>query len=226
MIHHFYEICTEKQGLASSGGDQGSFIDQNSNLKVAESSEVDSLCNQESFHDRIKNSSVWCQKFDSRRQRSEKSVHQGLNHDPSTLVSPPKVVGDGKIDLENQWLMKLSNQENSDTKISQLPLALPSPKAPSESWLKRTLPTVSSRNTSMSRPYPASQIHARGQSPKWETIVKSSNGHLRFAEVVNFIYFYVPILCITSLVRTSCLKSFTYLFIYFFQDLLAPIPEA
>lgn len=95
---------------------------------------------------------------------------------------------------ENQPPMKLDNGETSYACSMKLPLALPLPKAPSESWLKRTLPTVSSRNTS-SWSNLASNIHVPSQAPKtasldpkWEIIVKSSNvhrGHLRFAEVIQ-----------------------------------------
>ncbi|KAE9616925.1 hypothetical protein Lal_00035118 [Lupinus albus] len=116
--------------------------------------------------------------------------HQDSRQDPNTLASS-KVVGDGKIDLERKSLMKLGHQQTSDASSLKLPLALPLPKAPSESWLTRTLPTVSLRNTS-SWSNLISNNHAPTQSPKtalvdpkWEIIVKSSNvlhGRLRFSE--------------------------------------------
>ncbi|KAJ7981583.1 DUF688 family protein [Quillaja saponaria] len=127
-------------------------------------------------------------------QQLNKSGKQGspsnLVQDSVTLASS-KVFGERKIDLESQWLMKLLNQRSSHVNYLQLPIAPPLPKSPSESWLKRTLPTISSRNTT-SRSSLASYIHTRSQTskaasfdPKWETIVKSSNvdnGHLRFSE--------------------------------------------
>lgn len=81
-----------------------------------------------------------------------------------------KVVTDGSIDLETRRLMRYS-----DAMHLKPPLALPSLKAPSESWLKRTLPTVSSRNVS-SRSCVAtpSQTSKISLVPKWETIVKYS----------------------------------------------------
>ncbi|KAH7533197.1 hypothetical protein FEM48_Zijuj04G0104600 [Ziziphus jujuba var. spinosa] len=101
-----------------------------------------------------------------------------------------KLASDKKIDLENERNVKLSNQGNAHGSLLHKPLALPLPKSPSESWLKRTLPTISSRNTTYSS---RSSLAARGSQvskasnldPKWETIVKTSNvhhGHLRFSE--------------------------------------------
>ncbi|KAI9093338.1 hypothetical protein K1719_027352 [Acacia pycnantha] len=176
-----------KTNLSNKLGNQGRDLPQNSSPKVGECEKIDSARDQENFHGRIQTSSISSRKFkwagdvevESERQVATKSVDQGLNQDFCTLGSP-KVVGDCKIDLESQRLMKLSNQGNSDTKNLQLPL----PKAPSESWLNRTLPIISSRNMSL-RSSPVAHIHGRGQSPKWETIVKSPNlhhEHLRFSE--------------------------------------------
>ena len=113
--------------------------------------------------------------------KNQESTH-GSTQDPCTLASP-KVGDDGKIDLESQCLMKLGHQETPDVSCLQLALALPSLKAPSESWLKRTLPTISSKNI-YSKPNLAANIHARSQThktsslyPKREPIVKSSNVH-------------------------------------------------
>ncbi|KAJ1441839.1 hypothetical protein SESBI_01040 [Sesbania bispinosa] len=128
--------------------------------------------------------------FDLKSQQATKLVDQECTHgsreNPSVLASS-KGVGNRKIDSQNQLPMKLRHGETSDASSLKLPLALPLPKAPSESWLKRTLPTVPSRNIS-SRSNLAANIHAPTQTPKdpkWEIIVKSSNvhrGHLRFAE--------------------------------------------
>ncbi|KAJ1415761.1 hypothetical protein SESBI_17821 [Sesbania bispinosa] len=128
--------------------------------------------------------------FDLKSQQATKLVDQECTHgsreNPSVLASS-KGVGNRKIDSQNQLPVKLRHGETSDTSSLKLPLALPLPKAPSESWLKRTLPTVPSRNIS-SRSNLAANIHAPTQTPKdpkWEIIVKSSNvhrGHLRFAE--------------------------------------------
>ncbi|RDX83699.1 hypothetical protein CR513_35352, partial [Mucuna pruriens] len=136
-------------------------------------------------------------KFDSKCQHAIKVIDQecsrGSSEDPSTLASS-KVVGDTKIDSESQLRMKLGQRETSNASSLKLPLSLPSPKAPSESWLKRTLPTVSSRNITL-RSNLAAHFHASTQTPKttlsdptWERIVKSSKvnrGHLQFSEVLN-----------------------------------------
>lgn len=105
-----------------------------------------------------------------------------------------KVANDKKIDLENERNVKLGSQGEANGSLLLKPLALPLPKSPSESWLKRTLPAISSRNaSSSSRSSLAARICTSGQvsnasnlDPKWETIVKTSNvhhGHLRFSEV-------------------------------------------
>lgn len=118
--------------------------------------------------------------YDISRGRVENSI---------TLISS-KVASKGKIDLESQRLVKLGNQDSSQGNNSRLP---PLPKSPSESWLKRTLPTISSRNSSSqsslgSLIYASSPVSKTSSlDPKWETIVKTSNvhhGRLRFSEVV------------------------------------------
>ncbi|KAK8631704.1 hypothetical protein V6N13_028485 [Hibiscus sabdariffa] len=96
-----------------------------------------------------------------------------------------------KVDSENRPQLNSSNRGSSSGSNLKLPLALPLPKAPSESWLKRTLPAVSLRNSS---PWSSLGIcnyteslafKALPNDIKWETIVRSSNAHhgrLRFSE--------------------------------------------
>lgn len=119
---------------------------------------------------------------------TEESSH-ALNQSSIT-----KVANDGKIDLENQRPVKGGAHDSS----LQTPLALLLPKSPSESWLKRTLPTISSKNSSSrsslaAHPCMSSQVSKTSTlDPKWETIVKTSNvhtGHLRFSEVILFLIF-------------------------------------
>ncbi|XP_019449084.1 PREDICTED: uncharacterized protein LOC109351869 isoform X2 [Lupinus angustifolius] len=126
----------------------------------------------------------------SQQATKDQECRQDSRQDPNTLASS-KVVGDGKIGLERKSPMKLGHRQTSDASSLKLPLALPLPKAPSESWLTRTLPTVSSRSIP-SWSNLTSNNHALTQSPKtalvdpkWEIIVKSSNvlhGRLRFSE--------------------------------------------
>ncbi|KAJ6319678.1 hypothetical protein OIU78_015151 [Salix suchowensis] len=108
-----------------------------------------------------------------------------------TQDSSGEVAGDGKVDLESQLCRKLRNEESSAGCNTQLLLPPPLPKSPSESWLKRTLPILSSRNSSSRSPL-GMHLHSRVQAsktlsidPKWETIVRTTNvqhGHLRFSE--------------------------------------------
>ncbi|CAN4105062.1 unnamed protein product [Withania somnifera] len=73
----------------------------------------------------------------------------------------------------------------------KLPAPPPLPKSPSDSWLCRTLPILSTKNPS-SRSYVGTGISPTNQSckppstdPKWETIVKTTKGHqqhLRYTE--------------------------------------------
>lgn len=95
------------------------------------------------------------------------------------------------IDLENHQPKRLGNKGGSDGKSQHLPIGPPLPKSPSESWLKRALPTVSAKN-SASRSCLAMNANARNLVSKtsspdsnWETIVKSSvipRGRSRFSE--------------------------------------------
>lgn len=128
-------------------------------------------------------------------RRPKKSCTQegsgGLIKDSVTFASLK--VGE-KIDLENQRPKTLGKQEISHGNYPHLPLGPPLPKSPSESWLKRTLPTISSRNLP-SRSSLGMQNNTRNPASKttcpdsnWETIVKTSNvrqGHLRFSEVIS-----------------------------------------
>ncbi|KAJ6329284.1 hypothetical protein OIU77_010876 [Salix suchowensis] len=97
-----------------------------------------------------------------------------------TQDSSGEVAGDGKVDLESQLCRKLRNEESSAGCNTQLLLPPPLPKSPSESWLKRTLPILSSRNSSSRSPL-GMHLHSRVQAsktlsidPKWETIVRTT----------------------------------------------------
>ncbi|XP_050384623.1 uncharacterized protein LOC126801196 isoform X2 [Argentina anserina] len=113
-------------------------------------------------------------------------ISHGLVQNSITLISS-KGAKKGKIDLESQRLVKVGNQGSSQTDHARLPLGPPLPKSPSESWLKRTLPTISSRHSSpqsyLGSCSPVFKISSL--NPKWETIVKTSNvhhGRSRFSE--------------------------------------------
>ncbi|XP_010522091.1 PREDICTED: uncharacterized protein LOC104800840 isoform X2 [Tarenaya hassleriana] len=78
-----------------------------------------------------------------------------------------------------------TGEDKNDLKSSngrQHLLPLPLLKAPSDSWLKRTLPTMSSKNSLGSETF--TKIRAR---PKWETMVKTSNTGQGLKEKLNSI---------------------------------------
>lgn len=107
---------------------------------------------------------------------------QGLYQDEVTSVKPKK---DVKRSTRKEKL------ENSCVAQSKLPAPPPLPKSPSDSWLCRTLPSLSTKNAS-SRSYVGTGISPNNQSckplstdPKWETIVKTTKGrqpHLWYTE--------------------------------------------
>lgn len=88
---------------------------------------------------------------------------------------------DGYLDYEDpqQQFTKVEKVENSQEIKSDFPAPPPPPKSPSESWLWRTLPSMSTRNspslsflgTKMNSPLHTSKMPS--VDPKWETIVKT-----------------------------------------------------
>uniref|UniRef100_A0A2P2LEH9 Uncharacterized protein MANES_01G132600 n=1 Tax=Rhizophora mucronata TaxID=61149 RepID=A0A2P2LEH9_RHIMU len=113
----------------------------------------------------------------------------GLVQDSIALGGAAKLVNDGKNEAKSQLITKTSDQETRPGSYSLLSLPPPSPKSPSESWLKHALPAV--RNSSI-RSYPVMHAHpsvhaskTQFSSQKWETIVKSSSvqcGNSRVSE--------------------------------------------
>ncbi|KAA8526286.1 hypothetical protein F0562_008511 [Nyssa sinensis] len=106
-------------------------------------------------------------------------------------ITSAKLPDNGNLDSEDQQPTKVENVENSHGSYTQFPLPPPPPKSPSESWLWRTLPSMSSRNPS-SWSYLGTRTNTRNHAakttsvdPKWETIVKTAkvqHQHLRFSE--------------------------------------------
>lgn len=119
------------------------------------------------------------------KKRGTRQSSHGLQIQDSVTLASSKVSDNEKINLESQLAIKGYGN------YPQLHIGPPLPKSPSESWLKRTLPTISSKNLP-SRSSLAMGIHTSNQGSKttsldskWETIVKTSNvhpGHLRFSE--------------------------------------------
>ncbi|KAL9297761.1 hypothetical protein ACSQ67_023657 [Phaseolus vulgaris] len=204
LKNHPNKICPEEQELTKpnyQGNNLDHALDAFSSPAMVESKKIESESKFFSIKEGSNGPVSWRNKkftsdlkFDSKGQSATKMFDQECtlrcSEDPSTLTCS-KVVGETKIDLESQLYMKLGHGETLNASSMKHPLALPSPKAPSESWLKRTLPTVSSKNIFL-RSNLATHLHAPTQTPstalldpKWERIVKSSkanHGHLQFAE--------------------------------------------
>ncbi|XP_044497694.1 uncharacterized protein LOC123219776 [Mangifera indica] len=90
-----------------------------------------------------------------------------------------KVVDDGNLNSSKDRNLEKDYPECFNSGFEQSPLPPPLPQKPSESWLWRTLPSMSSQN-SFSASY-HSRFHPKRQdsytSTKWETIVKTSYSH-------------------------------------------------
>lgn len=107
---------------------------------------------------------------------------------PSNEANPDKFgrtngAEHARIEIGSSFHGKSSNVETSYDSCSQPPLALPLPlpKSPSESWLSRALPVVSSKNSS-SRSTLGTHNYSRSKAfkeltsdPKWENRVQHGN---------------------------------------------------
>ncbi|CAK8536309.1 unnamed protein product [Lathyrus sativus] len=123
------QVGSEKLGI------QGSDLGQDS---VSSSSPKMVECEQIDYEKLIKDFD-----FDVKRQPAAKLIDREQT-----------VEYDRKIDLESQCGLTLGHQElTGATSFFEIPLILPSLKAPSESWLTRTLPAISTENT-CSKPKP------------------------------------------------------------------------
>lgn len=106
-----------------------------------------------------------------------------------------KVADNDYLDTEiQQKLIEVERMENSSEMESQFLIPPPLPKSPSESWLWRTLPSLSSKN-STSRLFLPNKVNYQKQASKvpsgdlkWETIVKSTKAqhqHARNSEELS-----------------------------------------
>lgn len=74
--------------------------------------------------------------------------------------------------------------ENPHGQFKEFPVPPPLPKSPSDSWLFRTLPSLSTKNSAFHSNQGTG--NPRNQAPKWETIVKTTkwqDQHLRNSQV-------------------------------------------
>lgn len=149
----------------------------------------------------------------SRSSSSEKIMHpagQGdteqclgldgeLNQECKSLVCT-NVTADETLNSSCQHKSEADDLGCINSGSEQSPLPLPLPKKPTESWLWRTLPSVSSRN-SFSNPNVGTRFNPKKQDPKtpltttkWETIVKTSyahHDHIRYSEVIYLKFCFV-----------------------------------
>lgn len=89
----------------------------------------------------------------------------------------------GSLEFDKPEPVSTENEGNLSLVCFMAPLPPPLPKSPSESWLLRTLPLVSSRNAAQFSRKKA--LKRFSNDPKWETIVKTSyvnNSNSRFSE--------------------------------------------
>ncbi|KAK4369016.1 hypothetical protein RND71_012808 [Anisodus tanguticus] len=115
--------------------------------------------------------------------------------------------------------------ENSCLVNSKVPAPPPLPKSPSDSWLCRTLPSLSTKNAS-TRSYVGTGISPNNQSckplstdPKWETIVKTTNGHqqhLWYTQVNSFSLTVFKFMHLSSLSRYYGVRQFVIFMRYNF----------
>uniref|UniRef100_A0A5B6YSM9 Uncharacterized protein n=1 Tax=Davidia involucrata TaxID=16924 RepID=A0A5B6YSM9_DAVIN len=115
---------------------------------------------------------------------------RSLNQEPRSLECST-VNTNENLGMRSEHVLKADDQDNSNVGSLQSLLPPPLPKSPSESWLWRALPSISSRN-SFSHSHFGTQFQPKKQGPntsstgtKWETIVKTSNlhyDHVRYSE--------------------------------------------
>lgn len=92
---------------------------------------------------------------------------------------------------QQQTQKQLAKVDNSPRKYSEFPTPPPLPKSPSDSWLCRTLPSMSSKNAHNGIGTHPRNHHqtfkTQSTDAKWEMIVKTTNVHqhnFRYAEVL------------------------------------------
>ncbi|XP_022739112.1 uncharacterized protein LOC111291570 [Durio zibethinus] len=107
---------------------------------------------------------------------------------------PIKVRADGNLTfIDDDDDLRAADRGEAKAGSDYSPLPPPLPKTPSESWLWRALPSVTSRN-SFSQSYNGTRFNPKKREPmipatdtKWETIVKTSylhHDHVRYSEVI------------------------------------------
>lgn len=153
---------------------------------------IDSVQKQES---QKSDTNIWNEKemqqpgiFSSEKLNEELPVDMkdfGKHHKQLNLASPT-VHDDGNEDLKHHESPKTDGYKKCEGYFSEFPLGLlPLPQSPSDSWLSRTLPSISPRKNPSQRSYNRNvKTNLRSQdsmtasvNPSWETIVKTTNDH-------------------------------------------------
>ncbi|XP_018434996.1 uncharacterized protein LOC108807234 isoform X2 [Raphanus sativus] len=108
---------------------------------------------------------------------------------PETISEKPKAVESSLSIRSGIKKMKEDDLDKSKSGCDGSPLALPTPKKPSESWLLRNMPSVSSKISSRRYLLHPQKKDLKENSTsvvtKWETIVKTScihRDHIRYSE--------------------------------------------
>ncbi|KAF2309536.1 hypothetical protein GH714_003737 [Hevea brasiliensis] len=135
----------------------------------------------------------------------DRSSHKGkadrsenLSQESKALVCA-STTSEGNLNIDSNQISNIDSQ-NAKTNLVQTPLPPLLPKTPSESWLWRTLPSISSQNLPWHL-HQGTSFQSKQEDPKtsstsskWENIVKSSylhSDHVRYSEVglvINLIY--------------------------------------
>lgn len=124
-------------------------------------------------------SNLKVQATSNRRVKHEQNIDQEPRSTPCLALYP------NNDQEKNEDTEKVNNQGKSNVETLKSPKPPPLPKSPAESWLWRTVPSVSLRN-----PFSQGQTRKKHQktsksTAKWETIVKASHvhhEHLRHSE--------------------------------------------
>ncbi|KAJ9136031.1 hypothetical protein P3X46_033145 [Hevea brasiliensis] len=127
---------------------------------------------------------------------SDRSSHKGkadrsenLSQESKALVCA-STTSEGNLNIDSNQISNIDSQ-NAKTNLVQTPLPPLLPKTPSESWLWRTLPSISSQNLPWHL-HQGTSFQSKQEDPKtsstsskWENIVKSSylhSDHVRYSE--------------------------------------------
>ncbi|XP_015874404.2 LOW QUALITY PROTEIN: uncharacterized protein LOC107411339 [Ziziphus jujuba] len=112
----------------------------------------------------------------------------GIGREIKSLDLPKLLTANGNADINTGQIVK-ADVEDINTSFVTSPLPPPLPKSPSESWLWRTLPSVSMKNpiSHMNLGLLTKKTESKTSSTntKWETIVKTSklnHDHARYSE--------------------------------------------